>query len=208
MRPTLRLERSLLRRDFAVVAGADEVGRGALAGPVSVGVVVVTPGAPPAPRGLADSKMLSDAQRRRLAPLIREWAAASAVGHAGADEIDAVGIMAALRLALDRAVSSLALVPEVIVLDGAVDYSGRGIPVRARIRADAHCSTVAAASVIAKVARDDLMITLAAQHPDYAWDRNKGYGSPVHLAALEAVGVSGHHRRSWRLTPTGGIDPS
>ena len=202
-RPTLGVERALLRRDVDVVAGVDEVGRGALAGPVSVGVVAVTHGIRPAPLGLFDSKALSDRARRSLAPRIRSWASATAVGHAQPDEIDRLGIMGALRLAFDRALSELTLVPEVIVLDGSVDYTDQSIPVVLRVKGDVHCSTVAAASVIAKVARDDVMDGLALAHPAYAWHRNKGYGTPVHVAALEALGVSPHHRRSWRLPSTG-----
>ncbi|WP_432494332.1 ribonuclease HII [Kineococcus gypseus] len=214
--PTLRLERSLLRGGHALVAGVDEVGRGALAGPVSVGVLCVDAGTPTAPAGLRDSKLLTPAAREQLVGPLRRWAAGWAVGHAGPDEVDALGVTAALRLAGRRALAQLLVAPSAVVLDGAHDWLGdpRGaalpglgeepLPspapaVTTRVKADLTCAAVAGASVLAKTARDALMERLDAEHPGYGWAANKGYGAPGHLAALAERGPSAQHRRSWRL---------
>ncbi|MFZ0325130.1 MAG: ribonuclease HII [Actinomycetes bacterium] len=205
---------------LALVAGMDEVGRGALAGPVSVGVVVVAGSVGRTPSGLRDSKLLSAVQRRRLVPRVKRWSLAHAVGHAGPDEIDAVGIIAALRLAGLRALSSLPVPPDVVLLDGNHDWltgaqqvslfddptSGEGVvppPVVTRVKADLTCSAVAAASVLAKTERDDHMVVLAREYPQFAWDENKGYSAPAHLDALERHGPTNQHRRSWRLPGCG-----
>lgn len=197
-----------MRRGHRLIAGVDEVGRGALAGPVSVGVVLVEAGVPPAPRGVRDSKALTPRQRSALVPAIRRWAHASSVGHAEAWEIDEVGIVTALRLALERALMLLVEPPDAIVLDGPVDYTGASMPVFTRAGADRRCSTVAAASVLAKVTRDELMTNRDLAHPGYDWAANKGYGSPRHLQALASLGVTGEHRVSWRLTGAASpVDP-
>ncbi|WP_369052859.1 ribonuclease HII [Kineococcus terrestris] len=216
--PSLRLERQLLRAGHPLVAGMDEVGRGALAGPVSVGVVVVGPATRSAPVGLRDSKLLTPAAREELAPRVRRWALAHAVGHAEPAEVDAAGIVAALRLAGRRALAQLPVAPSVVVLDGDHDWLGdppetalpglesagpalpcAAPPVTTRVKGDVTCAAVAAASVLAKTARDALMVALDAEHPGYGWAGNKGYSAPDHLAALAARGVSQQHRRSWRL---------
>jgi ribonuclease HII len=216
--PSLRHERALLREGRTAVAGVDEVGRGALSGPVSVGIVVVTAETGSAPAGVRDSKLLTPAARARLAPRIRRWAPAWAVGHAGPEEIDAVGIMAAMRMAAQRAFAALEVRPDVLLLDGNHDYisprdggadADYGLfeldqpaplpPVVTRIKADMTCSAVAAASVLAKTARDQLMQALALDHPAYCWEDNKGYASPEHMDALRVLGPSPHHRISWRL---------
>ena len=212
-RPSLALERELLAEGRTLVAGMDEVGRGALAGPVSVGVAVVTVDTGRIPAGLRDSKLLPPSARQRLVPGITRWASACGVGHAGPDEIDEVGILAALRLAGLRALAALPVRPDVVLLDGNYDWLGRGgqedlfavddaapaPPVVTRIKADLACASVAAASVLAKTERDALMVRLAPEHPQFAWDENKGYSAPVHLAALEEHGPCVHHRRSWRV---------
>lgn len=222
--PTLRLERGLLRSGARCVGGMDEVGRGALGGPVTVGVVVVDDGVRSAPAGLRDSKLLTPAARTALAPRLQRWARAWSVGHASAAEIDALGIVAALRLAGERALAALATAPDLVLLDGSHDWLTRrdeqgellgrtGLapdrghdeelppapPVRTRVRADLHCSSVAAASVLAKTTRDDIMRGLAGHHPPYGWEVNKGYAAPDHLAALRALGPCEQHRRSWRI---------
>jgi ribonuclease HII len=225
--PSLRVERELLRGSGAtLLAAIDEVGRGALAGPVTVGVVVVAVDTGTAPQGVRDSKLLAPAAREALVPRIRRWALASSVGSAGPDEIDACGIVAALRLAGERALASLELVPDLVLLDGSHDWLSRpdvqasfdgpsgaeraldvavaeGLApapdVVTRIKADLTCSAVAAASVLAKTHRDALMVGLAPSHPQYGWDENKGYASPEHVAALRAFGPCGLHRTSWRL---------
>jgi len=193
----------------------DEVGRGALAGPVSVGVVVVDEVCRSVPVGVKDSKLLSPQVRERLVPRIQAWASAHAVGHASPAEIDEVGIMVALRFAGLRALtalSRLSVIPDLVILDGNHDWLTvpdpasldpgslmTRIPVRTMVKADLFCSSVAAASVLAKVERDAMMVALAADVPGYAWELNKGYCAPEHVAALQAHGPSVHHRRSWRL---------
>ena len=207
--PSLRMERSFFVD--GAVAGTDEVGRGALGGPVSAGVVVVDERTRRVPTGLRDSKLLTAAAREALVPRIERWAVASAVGHASAAEIDALGILAALRLAGERALHALELEPAVIVLDGNYDWFCRpaaaphspraAAPERVvlRVKADLTCASVAAASVLAKVARDALMREMALTHPEYGWEINKGYATPEHLAALREHGPCVQHRRSWRL---------
>ena len=222
--PHLRHERVLLRDGARLVAGMDEVGRGSLAGPVSVGVVVVDASTRSAPRGVADSKLLTPAAREALLPALGRWGVARAVGHASAAEIDTVGIIAALRLAGTRALRSVAQVTgpvDVVLLDGSHNWLAAPAAslfddecdddpaprVLTRVKADRTCASVAAASVLAKCERDALMVDLAGGHAAYRWDENKGYASPDHLAALAQHGPSVLHRRSWRLpgvTQTGG----
>lgn len=196
--PTLDLEHELIVGGARTVAGIDEVGRGALAGPVAVGVAVVDAATEPPPAGLADSKLLSARRREQLAPLLREWCVEHAIGWASAAEIDERGIVPALRLAAERALDSLAVAVDALILDGNHDWLGRaGTTVRKR--ADQTCASVSAASVIAKVARDASMRALHLEHPEFVWHSNKGYGAAVHLDALRRVGPSPHHRRSFRL---------
>ncbi len=214
--PTLRQERALLREGHAMLVGMDEVGRGALAGPVSVGVVAVRLSTRTAPSGVRDSKLLTPAARRALVPRLRRWASDHAVGHAGPEEIDRYGIIAALRLAGHRALAALTEQPGIVLLDGSHDWLSppeqgvlldpaplpdlaRRPVVTTRIKADLRCAAVAAASVLAKVERDDLMVTLSREHPDYGWRENKGYASPEHSAALRRLGACPLHRRSWNL---------
>ena len=214
-KPSLRVERALQRSGHRLLAGMDEVGRGALAGPVSVGVVVIDETVRSAPIGVKDSKLLTEKARTVLVPRIRRWAVAHAVGHAGPDEIDAIGIMAALRLAGMRALAGLGVVPDLVILDGnhdwltaptevglfafADDAGPTTPPVTTMIKADLKCSSVAAASVLAKVERDELMVALSQEHPAYGWSLNKGYAAPEHMDALARLGPCELHRRSWRL---------
>lgn len=214
--PTFAVERGLLQGPANTLAALDEVGRGALAGPVTVGAVLVGVGIRDAPPGVRDSKLLSAAARRRLIEPIHSWAWACAVGHASAAEIDQRGIMGALRLAGFRALRRLPQPPDIVLLDGTVDFlahsadlfSNRAaaeddvIPagvVITRAKADRDCASVAAASVLAKVARDALMADLASRFPMYGWERNKGYGTADHAAAISSWGPCDEHRRSWRL---------
>ena len=224
-KPSLRVERALQREGHRLLAGMDEVGRGALAGPVSVGVVVIDDVCRSAPVGVKDSKLLSHQMRERMVPKIQGWATAYAVGHASPGEIDRHGIIVALRLAGTRALAELArfsVIPDLVILDGNHDWLtdpervgllgllGNGaerapcVPVMTIVKADLSCSSVAAASVLAKVERDAIMVALAAEVPDYAWQLNKGYSAPEHFAALQVLGPSVHHRRSWRLPGVGG----
>ena len=203
--PSVRLERRLLRSGAQAVGGVDEVGRGAIAGPVTVGIVVIHEGTPTAPKGTRDSKELSAAARARLAPLLRAWALDAAVGDATAREIDEVGIMAAMGRALVRAWADLRIRPEMIVLDGGYDFaspafadSGLGVPtVVTRIGGDRRCASVAAASILAKTHRDAQMARLDAAHPGFGWARNVGYGSAEHREALRRRGPTPHHRRTF-----------
>jgi ribonuclease HII len=224
MAPTRLLERSLLRSGHRIVGGVDEVGRGALAGPVSVGVVVVGLGTRTAPQGLRDSKLLAPATRQALQDPIRRWCVDHEVGHASAGEIDEIGIIAALRTAALRALGALherGTWPEAVILDGshnwlrapeqddlfaAVDDSPRAalerVPtptVHVKVKADLKCAAVAAASVLAKYERDTRMVELDAEHPGYGWAMNKGYAAPEHIEALRSRGPSPQHRISWRL---------
>jgi ribonuclease HII len=215
--PHLRHERQLLRDGARLVAGMDEVGRGSLAGPVSVGVVVIDARTRTAPQGVADSKLLTPAARQALVPALSRWGLARAVGHASADEIDAVGILAALRLAGRRALAQVSLVVgpvDAVLLDGNHDWltgartlfddGEDGPSVHLRIKADRSCASVAAASVLAKCERDSLMVSLADSYPAFRWAENKGYASPEHLAALRELGPCVLHRRSWHLPAPGG----
>ena len=214
---SLRVERQLLRSGATLVCGMDEVGRGALSGPVSVGVVLVDDTVRRSLPGVRDSKLLTPAARVALVPRIHRWAVGWAVGHATAREVDEVGIIAALRRAGLRALSALPVRPDAVLLDGSHDWltppaqlgmfehpeeppSGGDVPaVTTRVKADLACASVAAASVLAKTERDAKMRELAARHPEYGWHENKGYASPDHLAALNRWGACAEHRRSWRL---------
>lgn len=215
-KPSLRVERQLQRAGHRLLAGMDEVGRGALAGPVTVGVVVIDESVRSAPVGVKDSKLLTERARKALVPRIQRWAVAYAVGHASAAEIDEIGIMRALRLAGCRALDSLGVVPDLVILDGnhdwltapdevgllafADDAGGASTPpVSTMIKADLKCSSVAAASVLAKVERDELMVGHSADFAAYGWELNKGYSAPEHMDALARLGPCELHRRSWRL---------
>ncbi|GAA1965133.1 ribonuclease HII [Microbacterium deminutum] len=207
--PRLTLERRLLREHPLVIA-CDEVGRGALAGPVAVGAVVID--APRSrkriPLGLRDSKLVPEPKRAEVAARAASWVSASAVGWASSVEIDDVGIIRALGLATIRALADLrthGVVPEeaIVLLDGNYDYitpaGAAGLLVRPVIKADRDCASAAAASVIAKVARDALMTDLHDEVPQYHWARNKGYASPDHREAIQEHGLSRHHRASWAI---------
>ncbi len=207
--PRLTLERRLLR-EYAIVIACDEVGRGALAGPVAVGATVVD--APRArkrvPQGLRDSKLVPEPRRAEVAARAASWVSASAVGWASSVEIDEVGIMRALGIAALRALADLqaqGVLPDdaVVILDGNYDYitpaGAHGLRVRPVIKADRDCASAAAASVIAKVARDALMTGLHDEHPVYGWASNKGYASPDHREAIRVHGLSRHHRASWSI---------
>jgi len=210
----LEHERSLVARG-EVVVGVDEVGRGALAGPLTVGVVVVTSAAP-APRGLTDSKLLSPARRESLVAPIRGWAAAWSLGSVSASDIDRWGLRLALAVAATRALDGLTLTPTFALLDGSfnlldapmpLDGEVNGVPPlryatlrhATLVKGDRKSATIAAASVLAKVHRDAEMIRLHEGFEPYEWSQNKGYGSARHMQVLRQRGPSMHHRRTWRL---------
>jgi ribonuclease HII len=207
--PRLTLERRLLR-EHPIVIACDEVGRGALAGPVAVGTVVIDAARSRKriPQGLRDSKLVPEPKRADVAARAASWVSVSAVGWASSVEIDEVGIIRALGLATIRALADLrahGVVPEdaVVLLDGNYDYitpaGATGLRVRPVIKADRDCASAAAASVIAKVARDAIMTELHDEAPAYNWARNKGYASPDHREAIQEHGLSPHHRASWAI---------
>lgn len=200
--PTLETERALFASGSRVVVGMDEVGRGAIAGPVTIGVVAVDASVGNVPEGLADSKLMTAKRREAMVPIVKQWALAWGTGSATASEIDAYGIMAALSLAGSRALASLGVHPDVVILDGTTSFlveEVNGPRVITQVKADQTCASVSAASVIAKVERDALMTTLHEQYPHYGWNSNKGYGAKVHTDALRTHGVTELHRRSWNL---------
>jgi len=218
---SLRIEKSMLRSGASLVCGVDEVGRGALSGPVSVGMVLIDSSVQRPLAGVRDSKLLTPRAREALVPRIRSWAVGHAVGHATAAEIDEMGIISALRLAGLRALAQLPDRPDAILLDGSHDWLTPPTqpsmfdttsldcavpPVTTLVKADMTCASVAAASVLAKTERDAIMVELSATHPEYEWHVNKGYGSEGHMNALRALGPSAYHRVSWRLPGSVGAE--
>jgi ribonuclease HII len=193
--PTHRVERALRKAGAEVVAGVDEVGRGAWAGPVTVCAAVTGLRRPP--QGLTDSKLLTPRRRTELAPVLAGWVDAHALGHASALECDRLGMTAALRLAAVRALEALPVRPDAVILDGKHDYLGGPWQVRTVIKGDQSCVSVAAASVLAKVQRDGYMAELGAGFPAFSFGANAGYPSPVHRAALAELGPTPYHRLSW-----------
>lgn len=192
------LEETLWQAGLSRVAGVDEAGRGALAGPVVAAAVLLAPHQPYAYR---DSKQLSAKERERLAQEITAHAVGWAIGCAGAAEIDAVGVLHATQLAAQRALSSINPPPEGLVTDYLrLDFTG---PVVAAIKADQQSLQVAAASILAKTYRDDLMRKLDELYPEYGLAAHKGYGTPCHLAALAHYGPCPEHRVSFRPVAQG-----
>jgi ribonuclease HII len=203
--PSLRAEGRCFAEGCEAVAGMDEVGRGAWAGPVSIGIAVVTRGCGRRlPRGVRDSKQLAPAQREALfAPLARSLAA-WAVGHASNEECDELGMTAAQRLAAKRALDQLEVAPDIVLLDGRVDFlvdrstgASQFPPVRLIVKGDAVAKSISAASVLAKVTRDRLMEAESEHYPWYGFERNRGYPSPQHKMALASWGCTPLHRRTW-----------
>lgn len=210
--PTLELERELFSSGAKFVAGVDEVGRGALAGPVCVGVAVVCEQTLQVPNGLRDSKQISRVARENLIAPVIAWVVDYAVGHVAASEIDQIGIVPALRLAWVRAHQQLGTKPDHVILDGKHNWllepdndlfttpiSDIVLPVTMKIKADAYCASVSAASVLAKVERDALMREAALIYPDFGWEGNVGYGSAQHMSAISQFGATDLHRKSWNL---------
>ncbi len=177
------------------VCGVDEAGRGPLAGPVSAAAVILDE-AYPVP-GLNDSKKLTERQRERLAPLIRERAIAWAVAYASVEEIDGLNILQATLLAMKRAVLALSVAPQLVLVDG-LYCPETGIPSEAIVKGDGKVAAIAAASILAKTCRDALMLQLHDQYPHYGFAIHKGYPTAAHLAALREHGVCAAHRRSFR----------
>ena len=211
-RDWLEVERPLVAEGHRVV-GLDEVGRGAFAGPVFVGAVVVVTDEPP-PLGLNDSKVLSIRRREQLVEPIKAWSTEWSVGESTANEVDAWGIQWAIALAAQRALAALRVTPSIALIDGPhnllhpvsrtfasgdLDDGSGAMCHRCLVHGDRTSATIAAASVMAKVQRDRLMVELGSEFPQYGWATNKGYGSPLHLEALRRLGPTPLHRTSWRL---------
>lgn len=192
--PDFAFEIVAMARGAARVAGVDEVGRGPLAGPVTAAAVVLDPARIPV--GLDDSKRLSPARRAVLAAEIAACAEVS-VAHASVAEIDRLNILAASHLAMRRAVAGLARPPDHLLIDGNRLPEGLPCSAEAVVKGDARSLSVAAASIVAKVARDAIMAALAIEFPGYGWERNAGYPSAAHRDALRRLGVTPHHRRSF-----------
>jgi ribonuclease HII len=203
--PDLQEEGSLRSEGHQLIGGLDEVGRGAWAGPLTVGVAVVAPDATVAsmPAWLRDSKQLSEKRRESIFPAVAEWCEDWSVGHATPEECDLWGMTAALRVASQRALEGLCQLPDALLIDGPVDLlrGGDGCAFAGAVRpvkgGDARCASVSAASVLAKVVRDRLMRGEAESFPAYEFERNKGYPSPSHQRALHGYGLTSIHRRSW-----------
>jgi ribonuclease HII len=203
--PSLDFELECFAAGARLVIGIDEVGRGAIAGPVAVGAHVVAAGTAAFPAGLRDSKLLSEKRREAMAPLVAEWGA-GAVGYATAAEIDEHGIGWALGAAGRRALLALhelgvAVARALVLVDGSHDWLSPALRaplnVRTRVGADRACASVAAASVRAKVDRDALMRAADERHPGYLWASNKGYGAKAHYEGIAALGLTPLHRRSF-----------
>jgi len=195
--PNLDVENSLLER-FARVIGIDEVGRGALAGPVAVGAFALERNSLEGmPATLRDSKLVPEKQRASLAREVADWGRA-VVGYSSVEIIENQGINRALQLAALEALESFDLSEAVILLDGSHNWLGDcGAEVVVRVKADRDCGSVSAGAITAKVARDNLMVSLDEDFPKYGWAGNKGYSSASHIAALQSMGPTEHHRISW-----------
>ena len=188
------IENSLYSETVQLICGVDEAGRGPLAGPVCAAAVIL-------PRdlqipGLTDSKKLTDKKRRELFPVIQEQAVAYGIGLASEQEIDEINILQATFLAMRRALDQLSVRPDLALIDGnrETDF---GLPVKTVVKGDSLSANIAAASILAKVTRDDIMIQLSEQYPEYGFEIHKGYGTKAHYAALAEHGASPVHRRSF-----------
>jgi ribonuclease HII len=196
-RPTLDRELQLIQSGHALVAGIDEAGRGAWAGPVVAAAVILDPAEVSSLDGVNDSKRLSPRQRDRLYQIVIDHCVAYGVGQGSVEEIDTIGILPATRLAMTRAVEALTPRPDALLID-AVRLPQVNKPQSVFNFADSISLSVAAASILAKVTRDRLMIELDAQYPAYRFARHKGYGTQIHQAALQSVGPCDLHRKSFR----------
>lgn len=188
------IEDGYFEKGIRLICGVDEAGRGPLAGPVCAAAVILPPYIEIP--GLNDSKKLTDKRRRELFPIIKEQAVAYGIGLASHEEIDSINILQATYLAMERAIAQLQVKPELALIDGnrAKDF---GIPVETVVKGDSLSASIAAASILAKVTRDDLMVTAAEEYPQYQFEIHKGYGTKAHYAALTAHGPSPIHRMSF-----------
>ena len=188
------IEDGLYCDEIKVICGVDEAGRGPLAGPVCAAAVILPPHLEIP--GLTDSKQLTDKKRRELFPVIREQAIAYGIGYASEQEIDEINILQATFLAMQRALDQLAVRPDLALIDGNREKNF-GLPVKTVVKGDSLSANIAAASVLAKVSRDDLMLEMAEKYPEYGFDVHKGYGTKAHYAALTEHGPSPIHRRTF-----------
>ncbi|GHG83802.1 ribonuclease HII [Pseudodonghicola xiamenensis] len=193
--PDYHLEEELHAQGFLRVAGVDEVGRGPIAGPVTAAAVILSPGA--IPEGLNDSKQLT-ARRREALEQALITAAEVSIAHASVEEIDEINILRASHLAMERAVAALDPPPDFLLIDGNMIPRGLTIPARAVVKGDATSVSISAASIMAKTCRDRLMVDLAQHYPGYGWETNAGYPSKSHKNALRDLGITPHHRRSFK----------
>ena len=191
--PDFSHETDVMARGALRVVGVDEVGRGPLAGPVTACAVRLDPDR--VPQGLRDSKLLTAARREALFDEIMVVAEVS-VAHASVEEIDSLNILRASHLAMERAVAGLKA--DHALIDGNLIPRGLGCAATAIVKGDAKCLSIAAASIVAKVTRDRIMVDLAQQHPGYGWEANAGYPTKAHLEALQNLGVTPWHRRSFK----------
>ncbi len=201
--PDLRFERRFWRAGLTCLAGIDEAGRGALAGPVAVGAVILPPHLHNSRRvlaGVRDSKQMTPAERLAGAARIQACALAWSVGFASADEIDADGIVQAARLAALRALEGLGRYPEALLTDFRLELPELDIPQASLVKGDARCLSIAAASVLAKTARDAVMQDLDSQVPGYGLAQHKGYGTALHRAAIHVMGRSPIHRHTFSIS--------
>ncbi len=193
--PDFSFESDALGKGVPLVCGVDEAGRGPLAGPVSAAAVVLNP--QDIPEGLNDSKALSHKRREAVYAQIMERAFVS-YAESSVEEIDDINILRASHLAMERAVAGLATLPALALIDGNMIPQNLPCPGQAIVKGDARSLSIAAASIVAKVRRDRVMLDLAQQHPGYGWETNKGYPSKSHISSLQNLGVTPHHRRSFR----------
>ena len=189
-----QIENAYYRKGLRLICGVDEAGRGPLAGPVCAAAVIL-PANLTIP-GLNDSKKLTDRKRRELFPIIKEKAIAYAIATASEQEIDAINILQATFLAMQRAIDGLSVKPELALIDGnrAKDF---GLPVETVVHGDSRSASIAAASILAKVTRDDIMLAQAEIYPQYAFDVHKGYGTKAHYEALRLYGACPIHRMTF-----------
>ena len=188
------IENSLYAEGYKMICGVDEAGRGPLAGPVCAAAVILPKGLELP--GLNDSKKLTDKKRRELFPIIKEQAIAYGIGLGSHEEIDEINILQATYLAMERAIAQLNGKADFALIDGnrATDF---GLPVRTVVKGDSLSASIAAASVLAKVTRDDIMLEMAEKYPEYGFEVHKGYGTKAHYDALRAHGHSGIHRMTF-----------
>ena len=188
------IAQSYFEKGVQIICGVDEAGRGPLAGPVCAAAVILPPNVEIP--GLNDSKKLSDKKRRELYPVIKERALAFGIAFADHNEIDEINILQATYLAMERALAQLSVKPELALIDGnrAKDF---GLPVQTVVHGDSLSASIAAASVLAKVTRDDYMLRMAEEYPGYGFEIHKGYGTKAHYAALTELGPCPIHRMTF-----------